>query len=273
MAINPAEIRPIELATDAIVTSRDSWLQIVFAGGIFVLLAQLIIYMTKMSGVEALAGLGAMTGSFAMFLSTVAVSLVTCARVLGVQIPYLPSALINEKQFWQYVWGALLVAFLAMLAMGACVGVGSFMVIGTGVSDTQNALRSLPLIISGLVGAVLWFGVYTRLFVLLPAVVVGEKVSPKASWKRTSGLAAFKIALAIVVSLGVFVIAEYMLKGAARYSGDPSLVVVLESLSVFFKLFRCAVEGALAGMVFLLIRRNEDENSDLDAAADIRLEA
>ncbi|NTF18120.1 hypothetical protein G6L37_06855 [Agrobacterium rubi] len=253
MAIRPSDIRPLELARNSIHTSRQSWLQILFAGGIFVLLAQLIIFFSRTSGIPTIVYLGDNVGSFTMFLATVAVSLVTSARVLGIQIPYLPSALINDRFFWRYVWGALVCAFLGGLAALACIGIGMAVIL----DDPAKLVFTTPVYAAGVVACLVWLVVYTRLFMLLPAVVVGEKVSPVASWKRTRGIA-LKVGLAIVLAVGGFVIGEQLLRFIAGKSGDPATAVLLTSLSVGVKLFRCAVEGALAGYILNSILDEEE---------------
>jgi len=257
MAIRPSDIRPLELATDSFVVVRESWVQILFAGGIFVLLSQLIVFFTKSSGVPAMVEMGNFGGSFTMLLATVAVSLVTCARVMGVQIPYLPSALINDRYFWKYVWAALVCAFLSLLAAAACVLVASFVVpLSTGLN-----FYSTPFLVTAGFAAVAWFVVYIRLFLVLPAVAIGEKVSLSASLRRTRGVS-LKVALSVVIALGGFIVAEYIFKGAAPYGGDPASSAILNSLAVVLKLVRCAVEGALAGFIFMKVIDNESAPAD-----------
>lgn len=245
MAIRPSDIRPLELAANSFVAVRESWVQILFAGGIFVLLSQLIVFFTKSSGIPAMVEMGNFAGSFTMLLATVAVSLVTCARVLGVQIPYLPSALINDRYFWKYVWAALVCSFLSVLAALACVLVASFVVPLSAGLD----FYSVPFLFTAGFAAVAWFIVYVRLFMVMPAVAIGEKVSLSASLRRTRGVS-LKVALSVVIALGGFIVAEYVFKGAAPYGGDPASSALLNSLAVVLKLVRCAVEGALAGFIF-----------------------
>lgn len=266
MALTATDIRPLELATNAIVTAKDSLLQIAFAGGIFAIMSQLIVYIARASGSTAMVGFGDMASAFCMFLATVAVSIVTMAKVLGIETPYLPSALINEKPFWKYVWASVVVSFLPVAAAVVVAGVGHSVIVGVvGKLGSFMAPQYLGLFAFALI---CWSVVYLRLFLVLPAVLSGEKTSPSASWKRTSGIA-MKLSLAIGLAVGAFVAAEFVLNAAAKFYGDPASGVLMNILATASKLFRCAVEGALAGSVFALLQGKQDVTEEAGIADEI----
>lgn len=259
MAISSTDIHPVALAREAVQTVRESWLQVTFAGGIFVLLSLLIRFLAGTTDVREMVFMGDAAASFSMFLATLAAALVTSARVLGVDIPYLPSALINERYFWRYVWRGV----ICLMVVGSVVAVCSFV----GFSFVEGR-DFRPFYAGAAAGALLSGFLYVRLSMMLPGAAAGEKVSLTASWRMTRGIW-IRIGLAMVLALGGFLAGEFLLKGLSALTADPASHLVLAGFGIFLKIVRCAVEGALAAQIFLAVLSSQETSASAAADADM----
>lgn len=249
MALKSSDIRPVLLAQQAFSAGRESWKEVAMSAGIFALLSALITVFTPVASREV-ALFAEMAGMFTMFLATITASLVTSARVLGVEIPALASAMVNDRQFWRYVWGGVVCTFLAGLVAVVVVLGGLSMVPNIPVPGVKDSgtLDLTPVYCAIPVGAILSVLLAVRLSMVLPAVVVGEKVSVSASWRRTRGIT-MKIALAALVTLGGFYAVELLVKYVGAYALGPDAAPLIATAKAVLRIARSAVEGALAGIV------------------------
>jgi hypothetical protein len=257
MAMKSSDIRPYELVREALHLAQASWKQVAISAGIFALISGLIAVFASGASKE-FAQLGQMCGMFAMFLATLTASLVTSARALGVEIPTLASALINDRNFWRYVWGGIVCTFLAGLVMVVALlaGLATMPTIPVpGIKD-PSALDLTPIYYAVPVGAVLSMLLSVRLSMLLPAIVVGEKVSVSKSWKRTRGLTA-KLAIAAGMALGGFYVLQLLVTNVGGYAFGPEGAPFIETLAAAVRIARNAVEGALVGIVMAKILDDE----------------
>lgn len=247
MALKSSDIHPFELVREAFSIAKASWKHVMFSAGVFALLAALIAIFTGGAS-KPLDQVGQMAVMFTMFLATITAALVTSSRALGIEVPTLASALVNDRQFWRYVWGGVVCLFLMGLVVFAIFIAGVAMVPNLPLSGVRNVseIDLRPLYGAAVVGAVLSALLSVRLSLVLPAVIAGEKVSVAASWKRTRGITV-KLALAAVVALGGFYVVGLAVKYVGAYGIDGSPMV--EVLSAAIRIARSSVEGALAGIV------------------------
>lgn len=247
MALKSSDIHPFELVREAFSIAKASWKHVMFSAGVFALLAALIAIFTGGAS-KPLDQVGQMAVMFTMFLATITAALVTSSRALGIEVPTLASALVNDRQFWRYVWGGVVCLFLMGLVVLAIFIAGVAMVPNLPLPGVRNVseIDLRPLYGAAVVGAVLSALLSVRLSLVLPAVIAGEKVSVAASWKRTRGITV-KLALAAVVALGGFYVVGLAVKYVGAYGMDGSPMV--EVLSAAIRIARSSVEGALAGIV------------------------
>jgi hypothetical protein len=257
MALKSPDIRPIDLIREAFALAKDSWKQVALSAGVFALLAALIAIFTS-GGSKTVVQTGQMAVMFTMFLSTLTASLVTSARALGIEIPTLASSLVNDRQFWRYVWGAVactsLVALVVLVVfLGGLSTMPEIPLPGVPLTGTFDPT---PLYIAAAVGAVLSALLSVRLSLVLPAIIAGEKVSIAGSWRRTRGITTKLVATAIL-ALGGF----YVLQLIVNYGGVKALGLenasLVEGASAVVRIARNAVEGALAGVVMAKILDHE----------------
>lgn len=257
MALKASDIRPIELVREAFATARGSWKQIAFSAGVFALLAALIAIFTS-GGSKQLDQTGQLGVMFTMFLATLTASLVTSARALGIEIPTLASALVNDRQFWRYVWGGVVCTFLLGLAMFAVFLGGLSMMPNIPLPGVKSTVPfdPTPLYIAAIVGVILSALLSVRISMVLPAVVAGEKVSVVGSFRRTRGIT-IKLVLAAIAALGGFYLLQLGVKYGGALSFGPEGSPLVEMVSAVVRIARSAVEGALAGIVMAKILDDE----------------
>jgi hypothetical protein len=257
MALQSSDIRPIELAKEALLLAKDSWKQVGISAGVFALLAGLIAVLTGNS-VQVVALVGSSTASFAMFLAALTAGLVTSARALGIDIPPLASAMMNERQYWRYVGGGIACMFVSSM-----LGFIAFMIVMTiggqvpsaGVASTQELAAPVMFASFGL-AAVATGLMSIRLFMVLPAVVAGEKISLTESWKRTKGIT-IKLAIAIAISLGGFFALQLLVRYFGAHLFGAEGLPMVEMTNAVLRIARGAVEGAVAGLVMAKILDQE----------------
>lgn len=255
MALKPSDIRPIELMKEAFALSRDSWKQVAISAGVFALLAALIAIFTR-GGSAALDQAGQMAVMFTMFLATIAAGLVTSARALGIEVPTLASGMVNDRQFWRYVWGGVVCMFLIGIVMLAVFVTGLYMTPNLPLPGIKAAGPFDPTLIyiAAIVGTALSALLSVRLSLVLPAVIAGERVSVAGSWRRTRGITT-KLVITAALVLGGF----YVLQLGVKYGG-PAGDPMIEMASAVVRIVRSAVEGALAGIVMAKILDDEAVN-------------
>jgi hypothetical protein len=257
MALKSPDIRPTDLVREAFSLARDSWKQVALSAGVFALLAALIAIFTS-GGSKAVVQTGQMAVMFTMFLATLTASLVTSARALGIEIPTLASSLVNDRQFWRYVWGAVACTSLVALVVLAVFlgGLSTMPEIPLPGGPLTGTFDPMPLYIAAAAGAVLSALLSVRLSLVLPAIIAGEKVSIVGSWKRTRGITT-KLVITAILALGGF----YVLQLIVNYAGVKALGLenasLVEGMSAVVRIARNAVEGALAGIVMAKILDHE----------------
>jgi hypothetical protein len=267
MAINPKDIRPTDLARQAYSIALQSWQRVAFAGGVFALIASFVPAVASLFATYGFGQIGTFTSIFIMLLASLSAAMVTSARVLDVEVAYLPSALIHERLFWRYVLAGLVCPLLIIALF-----LGAFVVVSSNLPENFASLARAGklnlftsdylLLHAAIIAAVVGMVVLTvRLSLMLPAVVIGEKVSVGKSWRRTRGIA-WRLLLAMATALMPFYLATYIVRLASAAQTDPTGFIFYKTLSVVITLSKAAVEGALFGLVMLSVIEAEDELSD-----------
>lgn len=252
MAQGRIDFNPVEITREAFQIVRDSALQIAFAGGIFYLLACVVVLVSRMMMTEGFLRIGDLGFTVISSLAGISVCMVTSARALGVTVPFLPSQLIHERQFWKFVLGWIIVGFLT--AIPTLLGVASAVYL----MPPQDSVTSffdralLPAAVSVGAGLIVTIIVAMRLSLMLPAIVIGEKISPLVSWQRT-GPIFWKVLAASILTISLLVVLQSLVQGWSQQTQDPSLQMIASVVSTVISLVKYSAVGALYGLIMNLV--------------------
>lgn len=243
------EFNPLDVSREAYRVVMAEKTKLLFAGGVFYLFACLILFCARASGEPVLGALGDFAYSAALLLGCQAVAMVACAKALGISTAFLPSALVSDRTFWRFV-GASAAGTTACLLAGFVFLVGAAMIVPApkmllSISGPR-LFAALALVAAGALAAG-WVALKTSL--MTAAVLVGEKISIRASWKRTGGME-FRYLAALVLVSALIIVLQSLSRGYASHVGLPELVVLAELFGTVMRLVLAAVCGALAGLIF-----------------------
>lgn len=265
MRASRIEFNPLDISREAyrIVAAEKS--RLLFSGGIFYLFACLLLFLTKASGDKTIMALGDFGYTAAMFLGCQAVALLACARAIGVETPFLPSALVNDRTFWRFVGATLLGTLLASLT-----GLVFILLAGATVPDPKTVTSFLqPDVLPGLallvVGALAAAWVALKATLMAPAALIGEKVSIRASWRRTKGME-FRLLASLVLVAALLMVLQSVSRGYAAHVGSPEIQVLSALFSTIVRLVQAAACGALAGLVFARVVLAERASATVEKA-------
>jgi hypothetical protein len=249
MPTSRIEFNPLDISREAYRIVATEKTKLLFAGGVFYLFACLLLFVTKASGDKSLTALGEYGYSAAMFLGCQAVAMIACAKALGVETPFLPSALLGDRTFWRFVGATLAgttVAFLTGLA---------FLIVAAVIVPDPKALTSIsqpeiaPVLAILGIGALVAGWVALKATLMAPAILLSEKVSVRASWRRTRRME-FRLLAALVLTAALLIVLQSLSRGYASYVGSSELQVLAALFSTVVRLIQSSACGALAGLVF-----------------------
>lgn len=267
MTASRIEFNPLDISREAYRIVAAEKTKLMFAGGIFYLFACLLLFFAKAAGDERLALLGDYGYSAAMFLGCQAVAMIACARALGVETPFLPSALVNDRTFWRFVGatiaGAAAAGFVTLLFL---VGASAAVPDPSTVTSFFQA-DVVPVLLILVAGGVAAAWVALKATLMAPAVLLGEKISIRASWKRTRRME-FRLIAALVLTAALLVVLQSLARGYAAYVGAPELKVISALFSTVLRLVQAAACGALAGLVFARVIHAERAAATVEKRAE-----
>lgn len=249
MTAGRIEFHPLDISREAYTIVMSEKAKLLFAGGVFYLFACLVLFFARASGEPVMVALGDFAYSATLLLGCQAVAMVACAKALGISTAFLPSALISDRTFWRFV-GASVASTTASLLTGLVFIIGAAVIVPAPkllFSISEPRLFAALALVAGGALAAGWVALKTSL--MTSAVLVGEKVSIRASWRRTGGME-FRYLAALVLVSALLIVLQSLGRGYASYMGSIELVVLAELFGTVMRLVLAAVCGALAGLIF-----------------------
>lgn len=239
MTANSSRITAMATAWEAFGVAFDSLPSAISTAGIPMVAALAVFMAGAFSGDAAVAGVATIGFVAALVCSAWAVTIVSQAKALGVDIPLQPGAIFLKARFWKFA-GASVACFLIPTAI---------MVLTIGLSAAAPSgspgLSSVAL----LAGLAASFYVSLRLFLVLPAIVAGHPFSLAASWRLTGG-SVLPIAGSLFLCLLPVSILESLIEAGAKSSetGTAKVTGALAILAV--ALMQALLTGAVAGLAY-----------------------